>query len=172
MQLGFILGNVFSFIAAFCLFVSVFKKTTKDLLLWQVAEVVFCILSNVALITYSALTTNSIALVRDILAYKNKLTRNITFVLLFLCVSVGFFANNRGVIGIFPMAASFVYTVFLYETRNEQQIRFALIINLMLWFVHDFYVGAYPSAVMDVGLSAWTLINILRNMKMNPIAGH
>lgn len=172
MQSYFILGNIFSLIAAICLFVSVFKKTTKALLLWQIFEVVFCILSNVALVTYSALTTNSIALVRDILAYKNKLTRNITFVLLFLCVIAGFAANNRGIIGIFPVAASFVYTVFLYETRNEQQIRFALIINLMLWFVHDFYVGAYPSAVMDVGLSAWTLLNIFRNMKMNPFTGH
>ena len=172
MQTYFILGNVFSLISAFCLFVSVFKTTTRDLLLWQVMEVVFCILSNIALVTYSALTTNSIALVRDILAYKNKLTKNITFVLLFLCVSVGFIANNRGVIGVFPMAASFIYTVFLYETRNEQQIRFALIINLMLWFVHDFYVGAYPSAVMDVFLSAWTLINIFRNMKTPRFTAH
>ena len=172
MQTYFILGNIFSFVAAVCLFVSVFKKTTKSLLRWQIFEVVFCILSNIALVTYSALTTNSIALVRDVLAYKNKLTRNITFVLLFLCVFVGFVANNRGIIGIFPMAASFVYTVFLYETRNEQQIRFALIINLMLWFVHDFYVGAYPSAVMDVGLSAWTLLNIFRNMKLSPFTGH
>jgi len=172
MQTHFILGNIFSLIAAICLGVSVFKKTTKDLLLWQVMEVVFCILSNLALVTYSALTTNSIALVRDLLAYKNKLTRNVTLVLLGLCLIFGLIANNRGIIGLFPMAASFVYTVFLYATRNEQQIRFALIINLMLWFVHDFYVGAYPSAVMDVGLSAWSLFNIFRNMKVrNPIRG-
>ena len=172
MQTYFILGNVFSLIAAICLGVSVFKKTTKDLLLWQVMEVVFCICSNIALVTYSALSTNSIALVRDILAYKRKLSRNITIVLLCLCVGIGFFVNNRGIIGMFPMAASFVYTVFLYATRNEQQIRFALIINLMLWFVHDFYVGAYPSAVMDVVLSAWTLFNIFTNMKMkNRVVG-
>lgn len=165
MQTYFILGNIFSFIAAICLGVSVFKKTTKDLLLWQVMEVIFCILSNIALVTYSALSTNSIALVRDVFAYKKKLSRNITIILLVLCVFTGLFVNNRGIIGLFPMAASFVYTLFLYATRNEQQIRFALIINLMLWFVHDFYVGAYPSAVMDVCLSAWTLFNIFTNMK-------
>jgi uncharacterized membrane protein len=165
METYFIFGNIFSFVAALCLFISIFKKTTKDLLLWQVTEVVFCILSNIALATYSALTTNSVALIRDILAYKNKLTKKITFILLFLCIIFGLIANNRGIIGLFPMAASFVYTVFLYETRNEQQIRFALIVNLMLWFVHDFYVGAYPSALMDVGLSAWSLFNILKNMK-------
>ena len=165
MQTYFILGNLFSFVAAICLAVSVFKKNTKDLLSWQVMEVVFCILSNIALVTYSALTTNSVALVRDILAFKNKLTKNITIILVLLSVFIGLMVNNRGVIGFFPMAASVVYTVFLYATRNEQQIRFALIINLMLWFVHDFYVGAYPSALMDAGLSVWTLFNIFKNIK-------
>ncbi len=165
MQTYFILGNIFSLIAAICLGVSVFKKTTASLLMWQILEVVFCILSNIALITYSALTTNSIALIRDILAYKNKLSKKITIVLVILCIMFGLIANNRGIIGLFPMAASVIYTIFLHLTRNEQQIRFALIINLMLWFVHDFYVGAYPSALMDVMLSAWTLLNIYKNIK-------
>ena len=172
MQSYFILGNIFSLVAAICLAVSVFKKTTKSLLLWQVIEVVFCILSNIALVTYSALATNSIALVRDVLAYKNKLTQNATFVLMVTCIIAGLMANNRGAIGIFPMMASLVYTLFLYATRNEQQIRFALIINLMLWFVHDFYVGAYPSAVMDIGLSAWTLFNIWKNYKVKLATPH
>lgn len=167
MRTYFILGNVFSLIAAICLAVSVFRKTTTKLLLWQVAEVVFCILSNVALMTFSALTTNSIALVRDLLAYKNKLTRKITWILLCLCIVFGLIANNRGWVGLFPMMASMVYTIFLYATRNEQQIRFGLILNLMLWFVHDFYVGAYPSALMDVFLSAWTLVALLKNWNIN-----
>ena len=127
----------------------------------------FCILSNVALMTFSALTTNSIALVRDLLAYKNKLTRKITWILLCLCIVFGLIANNRGWVGLFPMMASMVYTIFLYATRNEQQIRFGLILNLMLWFVHDFYVGAYPSAFMDVFLSAWTLVALLKNWNIN-----
>ena len=144
---------------------SVFKKTTKSLLLWQITEVMFCILSNIALVTYSTLTTNLIALIRDTLAYKNKLGKIATFILMVLCIIFGLMANNRGFIGFFPIVASLVYTLFLYATKNEQQIRFALIINLMLWFVHDFCVGAYPSAVMDVGLSAWTLLNIFKNVK-------
>ena len=165
MQTYFILGNIFSLLAAICLGVSVFKKTTSALLMWQILEVFLCILSNIALMTFSAMTTNSIALVRDILAYKNKLTKTVTIILLILCITFGLIANNRGIIGYFPMAASAVYTIFLYLTRNEQQIRFALIINLLLWFVHDFYVGAYPSAIMDISLSLWTLFNIYKNIK-------
>lgn len=168
MQTSFIIGNIFSLIAATCLAVSVLKKTTKSLLLWQIIEVLFYTLSDLALKTYSGLTTNGIALVRDLLAYKGKLSETATFILLVSCITVGLIVNNRGVPGIFPMIASLVYTLFLYATRNEQQIRFALIINLMLWFVHDFYVGAYPAATMDVALSAWTLFNILKNMRQTP----
>jgi len=165
MQTGFILGNIFSMAAAVCLAVAVFRKSTKDLLAWQVVEVVFCILSNIALVTYSALTTNSIALVRDVIAYKGKLGKTATWILLTLCITAGLIANNRGFIGLFPIAASAVYTIFLHLTRHEQQIRFALIVNLMLWFVHDFYVGAYPSALMDMVLSIWTLFAVVKNYR-------
>jgi len=165
MQTYFIFGNLFSLVAAVCLGISVFRKKTTSLLMWQILEVIFCMLSNIALFTYSALSTNSIALVRDMLAYRGKLSKTTTVILLSLCVGVGLYVNNRGFIGLFPMAASAVYTIFLHATRHEQQIRFALIINLLLWFVHDFYVGAYPSAFMDIFLSIWTLIAIWKNMK-------
>ena len=126
---------------------------------------IFCILSNIALYTYAALTTNTIALIRNILAYKNKLTRKITWVLFVLCIIFGLWANNRGFIGLFPIIASSSYTIFMFTTKNEQQMRWALISNLMLWFVHDIYVQAYPSAATDIGLSIWTAVQIFRNRK-------
>ena len=160
-----IIGNIFSFLSALCIAVSVIKKNKNDLIWWQILDVVFCILSNIALYTYAALTTNSIALIRNILAYKNKLTKNLTFILLILCIIVGLWANNRGIIGFFPIIASASYTVFIYTTKNEQQMRWALVSNLLLWFVHDIYVQAYPSAITDIVLSIWTLMQIIRNRK-------
>lgn len=80
MQTYLILGNVFSLLSAICIAISVLKKNKNDLILWQVIDVIFCILSNIALYTYSAMTTNSIALIRNILAYKNKLTKKITWI--------------------------------------------------------------------------------------------
>ncbi|MBR1825102.1 MAG: YgjV family protein [Alphaproteobacteria bacterium] len=160
-----ILGNIFSLLSAVCIAVSVLKKNKNDLILWQVIDVIFCILSNIALYTYAALTTNSIALIRNILAYKNKLTKQLTCILLVLCIFVGLWANNRGIIGLFPIIASASYTVCMYITRNEQQMRWALVSNLALWFVHDFYVQAYPSAFMDLALSVWTALQIYKHRK-------
>ena len=103
------------------------------------------------------------AIIRNILAYKNKLTEKLTFVLMILCIVAGLWANNRGIIGLFPIVASASYTVLMYTTRNDQQMRYALISNLLLWFVHDFYVQAYPSALTDAALSVWTAVQIIRH---------
>ena len=165
MQPHLIIGNIFSFLSAVFIALSVVKKNKKDLIWYQVIDVIFCILSNIALYTYAALTTNTIALIRNILAYKNKLTRKITWVLFVLCIIFGLWANNRGFIGLFPIIASSSYTIFMFTTKNEQQMRWALISNLMLWFVHDIYVQAYPSAATDIGLSIWTAVQIFRNRK-------
>ena len=158
-----IIGNIFSFLSAVCIAVSVIKKSKNDLIWWQIVDVIFCILSNIALCTYAAMTTNSVALIRNILAYKNKLTKNLTLILCVLCVVVGLWANNRGIIGLFPIIASASYTIFMFTTKNEQQMRWALISNLILWLVHDIYVQAYPSAVTDLILSIWTAVQIWKN---------
>lgn len=158
-------GNVFSFLAVVCLAVSVTKKNKTGLIGWQVVDVVFCMMSNVALFSYSAFTTNFIALIRNVLAYKNKLSKSMTFILFLLCIIVGSFANTRGIIGWFPIAASASYTVSMYTSRNDQHMRYALISNLILWFVHDIYVQAYPSACADIVLSFWTSYQALKQKK-------
>ena len=152
MQTYLILGNIFSLLSAICIAISVLKKNKNDLIYWQVIDVIFCILSNIALYTYAALTTNSVALIRNILAYKNKLTKKTTWILFVLCIIVGLWANNRGVIG-------------LFTTKNEQQMRWALSSNLILWFIHDIYVQAYPSALTDIILSIWTFMQIHKYRK-------
>lgn len=166
MQTYLILGNVFSLLSAICIAISVLKKNKNDLILWQVIDVIFCILSNIVLYTYSAMTTNSIALIRNILAYKNKLTKKITWILFILCIVVGLYANNRGLIGLFPIVASASYTIFMFTTKDEQQMRWALVSNLILWFVHDIYIQAYPSALTDVVLSIWTSVQIFKKSKI------
>ncbi len=163
MPLYLIIGNIFSLLSAICIAVSVIKKNKNDLIWWQIIDVIFCILSNIALYTYAALTTNTVSLIRNILAYKNKLNKKLTFILVVLCIIAGLWANNRGIIGLFPIIASASYTILMYTTRNEQQMRYALVSNLVLWFIHDFYVQAYPSAIMDMVLSLWTVLQIFQN---------
>ena len=162
-----ILGNIFSFLSATCIAISVIKKNKSDLVWWQIIDIIFCLFSNIFLFAYAALITNLIALLRNILSYKNKLNLKLTILLTILCIAVGCFVNNRGIFGILAIVASSSYTVFMYTTKNDQQMRYALVFNLTLWFIHDLYIQAYPSSILEILLVSWTLIQILKNQRLH-----
>ena len=162
-----ILGNIFSFLSASCIAISVIKRNKSDLVWWQIIDIIFCLFSNIFLLAYAALITNLIALLRNILSYKNKLNLKLTILLTILCIAVGCFVNNRGIFGILAIVASASYTVFMYSTQNDQQMRYALVFNLTLWFMHDLYIQAYPSSILEILLVFWTLVQILKNQRLH-----
>lgn len=157
-----IIGNIFSFFSALCIAVSAVKKSKKNFMYWQIGDTLFGIVANIALYAYAALVISIMCLIRNILSYKDKLTKNITIILIILGIIIGLYANNRGIIGWLPIIASATYTICIYITTNEQQMRWALIFNMLLWFVHNAYVQAYPSAIANIVLCLWTGVQILR----------
>lgn len=165
METHLLIGNLFSFLSSLCIVISAAQKSKKDLIKWQTFNIVFYMIACVALHAYAALVSIFIGFVRNILSYKDRLTKNITGVLCLLIVIVGLLANNRGIIGIFPIVAIVSYTVFIYTTKNEQQMRYALVLNMMLWFVHNFWIMAYPSAITNILICLWTLFQIFKNKK-------
>jgi hypothetical protein len=163
MQTYLIIGNIFSLLSAICIAISVIKKSKKDLMYWQIGDTFFGIMANIALSAFAALVISIICFIRNILSYKNRLTKNITCILLVVSVVVGLYANNLAMIGLLPIIASASYTICIYITKNEQQMRWALIANMLLWFIHNLYVQAYPSAVANIVLCVWTAVQIFKN---------
>ena len=92
-----ILGNVFSLLSAICLAVSVIKKSKKDFMYWQIGDPLFGIATCIVLSAYAALVISVVCLIRNILSYKNKLSKNLTYLLLGISVPVGLYANNLGI---------------------------------------------------------------------------
>lgn len=160
-----IIGNLFSLLSAICIAVSVIKQSKADFMYWQIGDTFFGIIANIALSAYAALVISVICFIRNILSYKNKLTKNITIFLLAVSVVVGLYANNLALIGLLPIIASASYTICIYITKNEQQMRWALTINMLLWFIHNIYVQAYPSAIANIVLCLWTFVQIYKNRK-------
>ena len=158
-----IIGNLFSLFSAICIAVSVIKKSKKDFMYWQIGDTLFGIVANIALSAYAALVISTICFIRNILSYKNQLTKEFTIILLVISIFIGLYANNLAVIGLLPIIASASYTICIYITKNEQQMRWALTINMILWFIHNLYVQAYPSAIANIALCGWTFIQIFKN---------
>ncbi|MBP5399555.1 MAG: YgjV family protein [Alphaproteobacteria bacterium] len=160
-----IIGNIFSLFAALCVAVSVLKKSKSDLILWQLWSILLSGFSCLALMAYAALITCIMDLIRNALAYKNKLDFRMTVLLVILCIIFGWWINNLGLIGILAIIASSSYTIFMHITKDEQQMRWALVFNQTLWLIHDSYIQAYPAAATALILGTWTAIQIYRNRK-------
>ena len=165
MQTYLILGNVFSLLSTICVAVSVIKKNKTDLIYWQIIGVVFCIFASISLVAYASLVMNFLTLFRNIFAYLKRLTEELTWIFCIVSTIIGLYVNNLGMFGLLPIAATTSYTIFLFITKNEQQMRYAVIINLLLWCIHDFYVQAYPAALTDIAVSLWSAIQIYKNRR-------
>ena len=159
-----IIGNMLSFCCAVCIAVSVMKKSKENLIWWQIWDSLFGLLASLVLFSCSSFTTGLFCVTRNLLAYSKGLTKFSTFFLITICISIGLYVNNRGVFGLFPLMAFIFYTLSMYLAKNDQQMRYAVTINLILWFVHDFYIQAYPSAFMDITLSIWSFYQAMRRM--------
>ena len=162
---GLIIGNLFSLLSAICLAVSAMKKSKKKMMLWQSCDAAFGILANAFLCAYAAMVISLICFIRNVLSYRDKMNKTATCVFLLLGVVAGACANNLGAVGWLPITAAAVYTVCIWLTVNEQQMRYALIVNLLLWFAHCVFVKAVPSAVVTLTLCLWTAIQAVKKRK-------
>lgn len=160
-----ILGNIFSFLAALCITISVVKKTKTDFIGWQLGDDIFGCLTCLTLGSYSALTVCFVCFIRNLLAYKNKLNRLLTYLLFSANIVVGLYVNNLGAIGLLPVIAAASYTIFVYLAKTAQQMRLALISNLSLWVIHCWYIQAYPSTIMNFSICCWTIYQALKRSK-------
>lgn len=162
-MLNLILGNIFSFLSSGCSAISAIKKNKNDLIYWQIIDNFLFGISCIFLNAYAALMTSLIALLRNTLAYKNKLDLKWTILLTSLCIIIGFIVNNTGIFGILAIVASAGYTVLMYTSKTAQQMRYAMVFNLSLWFIHNCYIQAYPSAISSLLLALWALIQTFKN---------
>lgn len=157
-----LLGNIFSFCAAVCVSISVVKKNKTDFIGWQIGDDIFSCLTCLILSSYAAFTVCFVCFIRNIIAYKQKLTCRLTTILFMANIAVGLAVNNLGVIGLLPIVASASYTIFVYLAKTAQHMRYALIFTLLLWIIHCLYIQAYPSALVNFIICTWTILQAIK----------
>ncbi len=161
-----ILGEIFSLLAALCLAYSTFSHKKNKMIWWQAINAIFYGLSNLFLGAYSAVVTNILTLFRNTLQVKDKLNKHITIIICLLMAIVGIIFNNREWLGLLPILASVTYTICVYVLKSVQQMRIALVINLIQWAIFDFLVKAYPMFIMDMIIIVVTVMNMIRYKNM------
>lgn len=162
-----VIANVFSGLGAILLAYSTFSKK-KDKMLWmQVGDCACNVLSNAFIGSVSAVTTVFICMIRNALNARGKLSVQMSYVFAVVIFAIGVVVNNKGLIGFVPPIASVEYTVWSAKCKTAQALRYALLVNVCLWFVYDTVVRLYPAMTMDVVVSVITVLNIVRYKRCN-----
>lgn len=157
-----LIANIFSAVGTSLLAYSTFSKNKEKMLTVQIGDAGFNALGNIFAGSYTGCLANLIAMVRNILNSKGKLNKKGTAVLITALLVLGIICNTKGVIGLIPPVSSVQYTIWSFVGKSAQSLRFGLVVNLLLWFIHDFNMQLYPAMIVDIVILLVTLVNIWR----------
>ena len=117
--------------SSLAIFVGIIKNRDKIIILQVIQSFLFSI-SNFLLGGFSGFFSNLINIIRNILCYKNKLTKDIIVLLIFVLMIFTFKFNNLGLIGLLPFFSTVIYTIFMNE---KNPVKFKLLVAGTVFFL-------------------------------------
>ena len=160
--MNLIIANIFSFIGMTLFIISSFMNTKKKMLYTQGADALFNGIACFMRGSYSGMAVNFIGSARNVLTAKGISPKWFTGLICVSLVVIGTIFNDKGLIGYLPIIASVEYTIYMALTDDIKHIRIALMINVSLWAIHDFYMLLIPSASINTFVLITTLIKITK----------
>ena len=149
------LGHLLSAVSFAALAASLFARDTRRLFLLQAADSFLGSLANLCFGGLSGATTNGIATARNLLKAHGRFSGAIVWVTLVAQVALGVLVNNRGPLGLLPVAATVEYTLAVALTDVVRHVRLALLVNILMWAAYAILIGDW------VGLSKLAFLVLL-----------
>ena len=150
MTIFIILSNICSGISISLLMLSSRCKTETAMLRFQIFDVSFATLSNVFVLGYGGVISGLVGLVRNILVYKKVTIKHLPVILVSATIIVGtinFIFTEHTWYALFPIIASASYTAALCMKISYKMVKYALILNLVLWSIYGLCTKNYISTI-------------------------
>lgn len=160
-----IIGNIVAFIAASISLIIGIIKSKKKVLYIQTIQYIFYSIANIILGGFSGAIANMISIIRNILCYKEKLTKTLIWLIIIFSTILTLIFNNLGIIGLLPLFNTIIYTIFI-NIKDEFKFKILILTQMILWFIYDFTIKSYTSAAFDFATaiaSAITAYQIYKN---------
>lgn len=158
-------GNGISFIAGIFLIVSYCVNDVKKAYKYQFLNAFVLAISSVFFLSWTGVTTLSIASARNAMVYKDRLTFNWTIFFLIVSVVLGVLVNTMGFIGLLPVIAIVQITVCNYALKSIKSIKVSFIVNSLIYIVYFLAILDFTSAAVEtitVALGALSLVRLIR----------
>lgn len=144
-----LIANIVALIASIIMVSVGLIKKKKRIIYVQTIQIALFVLSNILLGAISGIIINSISCIRNILCYKNKLTKNAKIIIIILSTILTLVFNNQGVMGLLPLISSVIYIIYM-DQKNVIKYKNILRFTLILWLIYDFYIMSYTSSFFDL----------------------
>ena len=167
-----IIGNIIALIAAsFSLIIGILKNRKKIIYIQIIQSFTFT-LSNIILGGFSGAIANFISTFRNILSYKEKLTKAMIIIIILVSTILTLIFNNLGFIGLLPLFYTIIYTLFI-NIKDEIKFKIIIIITSFFWLIYDITIKAYTSTFFDIyviitsAITAYQIYKYKHNQKQN-----
>lgn len=159
--MNIIIGNIIMFIASIIMVCVGLLKTKKQVLVWQTIQISLMGVATVFLGSIPGMIANIVGVIRNLLGYHGKLNRVAQILICVAAVVSTLLFNNIGWFGLLPIAAVVLYTLFM-NTPDVRKLKFLILVTLILWMIHDFYVKSYVSCAFNAFSIVTCVIGIFR----------
>lgn len=160
-----IVSQVFGFLGVLSNIIGVQFKDKKNIMFAFIIANIFFALCFGLLKSYSGMVISLFAVIQTIINYffdKNNKKIPIYLIVIYIVISLvcGVF-TYKAALDILPIVCSVLYTISVIQTK-ENRIRIITLINVILWTLYDFLVGAYTAGANSIFLTISTFIAIIR----------
>lgn len=154
------MGQILGFIYAFFLLLSMFKKTTKKILLMQTLAFFFKSLHYLLLGGLSGFLTSMVSGIRNLIFYKIKSNKYFTVLFTIIFLLIGLFTYNT-VFSLLPVIATIIYTLII-NYNNPTYLRYGMILTSMTWLIYNIYVVSYSGIIIQIILLISNIIAMIK----------
>ncbi len=142
------------------------RKWRSQILGIQIISQVFYAAGSFILKGYSSTAQNFVAILRNLAGMKNIKYKWVEWTLISLGVVLGIVFNNRGLLGWLPIVANFIYSVAIFQFKNnEKGLKIVFIINLLMYTVFSAVIQNYVGAIANTVVAVITGISLIRGKR-------
>lgn len=163
------IGNIISLFAAIFTLASAWSTEKKRIYLYQTVQCLIMAVANIFFASVSGVTTFVLCAVRNLLVAYGRFNKRLCIVFVAAVAVLGITANNRGAIGLIPVATTVLYTVLCFYAQRPKAIKLNIFANLSLWALYDILILDYVSFAVDTGSALAALLSLFRKGANEPV---
>ena len=160
-----LVGNCFSFAASVFMSLAAYTDSRRKMLVFQTADCILLAIAQLILGAPSGAVVLMLGALRNLLIIKNKFTLFAMLLFSSLAAVMGTLANERGIIGYIPIAATLVLTVGLYGFKGPVAAKVVILLNLLLWSVYSFMIYDLATGVSNGAAAVICLITLIVKLR-------